>query len=144
MPPIYDILTGGVLGAGGVFLADVLPGVPTIDVPPVLIGKGAGERASIAEALRLEKSAKLAAGAAEAAAEAARTTTEVVDVWVSQLAETAQAAREAAPEAAKRAALGPLLLLKEDPLAPIIPEWDPLGAIPIWLPLLAGAFILAR
>jgi len=140
-PSVYDILTGGVLGAGGLFLADVLPGV---DVPPVLIGKGAGERASIAEALRLEESAKLAAGAAEAAAEAARTTTEVVDIWVSQLGETARDIRAAAPEAAKRAALGPLLLLKEDPLGPIIPEWDPLGAIPIWVPLLAGAFILAR
>ena len=155
MPSLWESVTTAALGSlplayqylkGGEQPIDLglRPPGDLLDLPPVIIGKGGGARASIAEALRLEEAAKLAAGAAEAAAEAARGTTEVVDFWVSQLGETAQAVRAAAPEAAKRAVLGPLLLLKDDPLAPIIPEWDPLGAIPIWVPLLAGAFILAR
>jgi len=140
LPIAYQYLTGG----EPIDLGLRPPG-DLIDLPPlpVIIGTGGVDRGDIAEALRLEESTRLASGAAEVAAEAAGSVTEVVDIWVTQLGQTARHAQAVAPEAAKLAVLGPLTLLREDPLAPV--EFpDLLGAIPIWVPLLGAAVLLGR
>ena len=106
--------------------------------PEPVIGPGGAERAAIAEQLRLEEAAKLAAGAAEVGLDATLATLD----YISDIpAEIGEAGGEFLEELGTGAGAGAGALLGGvlDPLTAA--PGDLLGGIPIWAPALVIAWL---